>query len=128
MSKINDRQWNVVKLNGLGLRSCSEEEIKSNHLMPASYSMSDNCEGFDPIPEDWDSKLDKTLKMITGFANANDRYLAIISPSWGNAYDYHGCFPKCSCRSTNIVAYVKIAGNSIEYLSKWVVSHIPERF
>jgi len=123
---LTPEQWFAIMLNFYGLRS---EDNASIITSAASYAM--NCDQTltlrspPPLPANWLSLLRRTITHMQSFGNYEDRYLMIVSKSNGNAWEYEGCFPKCSSRSTTVIASTSL-NDSVENLIRWVLANIPK--
>jgi len=115
---ITKEQWLTIHTDMLGLRS---EDNSSQINSAASYAMDCGKNWSDPIPENWIELLYGTIKLMQGFPGYEKRYLLIVSKSHGPlTTEYHGCFPKCSAKATEIKAHISL-DNNIDVLVNWVI-------
>ena len=111
--------WMNICINMLGLRSASGPE----DLGGASYAMDDGGD-WRSVPEDWEEKLEGTLRGIAAFGNAEGRYLLLVKGVTGTGESYAGTFKKCSSRPSSVVASTLIGGQDTASLKAWVIEHV----
>lgn len=120
---INERQWQLILLEMLGL--CSGATPNDIHFT-ASYAMSCGVKSripFPSIPKDWDELLVGTISHMQDFMGYQERYLIIVSRSYAQRPANKYQFPKCMTKPTMIWASTSL-NNSVDKLSEWVVESI----
>lgn len=121
-ASLTQQQWWKIQTDMLGLRS---EAVPDQILAAASYAMDNGVPTFTrDIPANWMSCLNNTIANIMAFEGSANRYLLIVKPSHGTVVDYPGCFPKCSSKSTSILASTPIGGKTKAELVDWVINNI----
>lgn len=136
MGVLKGKQWSNILTNYVGLRSeNNDREIKNcaSYAMDMGVDIKD-IKSFLSEPENWESRLDNTLKLMMSAENSNSRYLMIVGNSTGGTFEYPGCFPKCSAKPTmlrnptnptNPIIGISL-NNTAATLKQWVLDNIPQ--
>jgi hypothetical protein len=124
---ISKQQYAVICMKGLGLRV--NADTTAANMKAASYAMCTTSTPKDALngePAGWADKLNGTLEHILEFDNCVGKYLAIVSVSHSDNYEYKGCFPKCSSKPTVIHAAMAITKTTTAAdMSSWVTANLP---